>query len=127
MKERYTKEFISKYFNGDWMSEDQLECTRMLFDIMGGDNHTFGTIKPSGKGIVINLDTNTHIFSTHNGWSLTRAVLMAHDRAIRFQIKPSWPGMLRLFFHKRKRNETLSDSHPTIKEAINKYEQEFKT
>lgn len=101
----------------DWMSDDQFECFEMLCSLFHGAHHVFGSIKPHGSGIENN--TRQSGFSTFDFAYLTRAVIMAHDRMIRFTIQPSGPGMLKLVLHKRhKREGQMHERHPTIEKAI---------
>lgn len=101
------------------MNADQLECFELLCDIHGGGNHLFGKIHPCGEsGIYIN-STCTHYMSTFDYSNLTRAVVLAHDRMIRFEIEPSGPRMLKLIAHKRhSRDGRMHERHPTIEDAI---------
>lgn len=99
-----------------WMSNSQFECYWMLCDIFGGANHVYGKVKPCGEsGIEVN---ETPHMSTYDFDMLTKAVVFAHDRAIRFSILPSGPGLLKLVFHKRQRDGDISISHPTIEDTI---------
>lgn len=112
------------YFDGPlkWMNNDQRECFEMLCDLCKGAHHIGGTPKPSGPtGILINIQYGFYA-ATYDFSGLTEAVIMAHDRCIRFAIEPSGPGMLKLLFHKRHtRVGDIAERHPTIKEAIDKY------
>ena len=105
-----------------WMNDFQWECFEMLSDICGGSHHIGGTIRPSGNdGIHINL-TYGFSASTFDFNHLTTAVLMAHDRCIRFEIRPSGPRMLGVYLHKRTMREgDISERHPTIETAIDSY------
>lgn len=111
----------NKYYYSDhpWMNDDQKECFELLCDIHGGGNHVFGKIYPmQSHGIYIN-STCSHYMSTFDFDNLTRAVVLAHDRMIRFQIEPSGPNMLKLCFSKRKSREgRMHERHPTIESAI---------
>ena len=110
-----------------WMTDDQFECMKMLSDLCGGMHHVFQKIYPSGRGIMINLQSG-FCAATVDFNGLTKAVLMAHDRCIRFEIRPSGPGMLKLFFHKRhQRDGDLSLRHPTIETAIAEYRKNWPT
>lgn len=100
------------------MTDDQFECLMMLSDLFGGMHHVFGNIQPSGNGIMINTK-HVGSFATFDFDGLTRAVVMAHDRMIRFEIAPSGPGMLKLFFYKRHtRDGSMSKRHPTMEDHI---------
>jgi hypothetical protein len=103
-----------------WMNDNQFECLNMLCDLFNGHHHVYGYVRASGpNGIVINSQHN--MFATFDYDQLTRAVVYAHDRLIRFEIAPSGPGMLKLFFHKRTRREgRMHERHPTIEDAISK-------
>lgn len=112
---------FEKAYRLGWMNEDQWECHLMLADLMNGFNHTFGTIKPSsddGISIAIRYED----WSTFDFDRLTRAVFMAHDRCIRFEISHSSSGYLRLSFHKRKREaDDICRTHPTLEQALEKF------
>lgn len=109
-------EYIARKY--PWMDADQAECFKMLCDLVGGDHHVSGTVKPHGSGIENNT-TATAGFSTFDFSYLTTAVLLAHDRCIRFSIEPSGPRMLKLVFHKRHSREgRMHEKHPTIEQAI---------
>ncbi len=104
-------------YREDWMSDDQYECYKMLGDLFLGFHHVTGKLHKSGTGIALN--TTRSVFATFDFAYLTRAVIMAHDRMIRFAIEPSGPGMLKLVLHKRhKREGRMHERHPTIEEAI---------
>lgn len=108
-----------------WMTDDQFECLEMLSDLCGGMHHVGGKVKPCGKGILINLNYG-FCAATFDYDGLTKAVLMAHERCIRFEILPSGPRMLQLHFHKRhKRDGQMHERHPTIEEAIEGYRKQW--
>ncbi len=100
-----------------WMDDNQFECFLMLCSLFCGEHHIMGKIKESGEGIVINCFN--HGWATFDFSLLTRAVIMAHDRMIRFEISPSGPRMLKLHLHKRHAREgRMYERHPTIEDAI---------
>ena len=103
----------------EWANEAQIDCLVMHNDLMGGFHHSRGIMRPCGKnGIEINEQYASN-FSTFDYNYLTKAVLLAHDRCIRFCISPSGPGMLKFHYHKRtKREGQFHERHPTIEEAI---------
>lgn len=104
-----------------WMTDDQFECLQMLADLCGGMHHVGGTVKPCGTGILINISYGFHA-ATFDFNGLTTAVLMSHERCIRFEICPSGPRMLQLRFHKRHTREgEMHKRHPTIETAIESY------
>lgn len=81
----------------------------MDFELIGG------IVRASGDGIMNNSTYCHNVFATFDFNNLTRAVVMAHDRGIRFGIEPSRSGMLKLFLHKRREQE---DGHPALEDAI---------
>lgn len=102
-----------------WMNDDQFECFKMLCDLFYGAHHVGGIVKPCGKSGIENNTRYTGSFGTYDFNALTRAVIMAHDRCIRFSIESSGPGMLKLRFHKRHLREgQMHERHPTIEQAI---------
>jgi hypothetical protein len=104
-----------------WMSDDQFDCFEMLCDLFGGSHHVSGSVKEHGTGIENNT-TQTGGFATFDFDKLTLAVLMAHDRCIRFSIEPSGPSMLKLVFHKRHEREgRMHKYHPTIEQSIERF------
>jgi len=115
--EEHEKKFRERHY--PWMTNDQFECYIMLCDLCQGSHHIGGKVKPSGTGIMINIRYGFHA-STFDYSGLTQAVIYAHDRCIRFEICPSGPGMLKLFFHKRVREGDMMERHPTIEQAIEK-------
>lgn len=101
-----------------WMTDEQFECFEMLCDLCKGAHHIGGTIKPFGKGIAVNLRYGFSA-ATFDFSGLTEAVILAHDRCIRFEIEPSGPGMLKLVFHKRDGREgAMHERHPTLEQAV---------
>jgi hypothetical protein len=114
-QEEWNKEIREKQY--PWMSEDQFECFLMLCDLFRGAHHLRGAVKPCGQGIETNQRYGN--FATFDYNNLTRAVVMAHDRCIRFEIEPSGPGLLKLSLHKRHTREgQMHERHPTLEEHI---------
>jgi hypothetical protein len=105
-----------------WMSEDQWQCFEMLCDLFRGPHHVHGKIYSLGEdGIYINCTNAVNFFGTYDYSNMTRAVVMAHDRCIRFAIEPSGPNMLKLVLSKRhKRRGDISVRHPHLEESISK-------
>ena len=114
------EEYYLKNWRKDWMTDDQWECYQMLADLFYGFQHITGKLHNFGEGIALNTYSNN--FATFDYNQLTRAVLMAHDRMIRFSIEPSGPGMLKLVLFKRhKREGSMFERHPTMEQAINDF------
>lgn len=117
-------DFYAKHY--PWLNADQRECFDFLCDIHGGGNHMFGKIQACGeRGLSIN-STSAHYMSTFDYSALTTAVVLAHDRMIRFQIEPSGPRMLKFVAHKRHQREgRMNERHPTIEDAINNVRKQY--
>lgn len=108
-----------------WMDDDQFECYQMLCDLFSGAHHVHGKLHEWGSGIRLNT-SQTGAFCTFDFSRLTFAVLMAHDRCIRFGIEPSGPGMLGLTLYKRHSREGgMSERHPTIVQALEVYRKSY--
>ncbi|WP_312663621.1 hypothetical protein [Pantoea sp. CTOTU49201] len=108
-----------EYYREEWMTEDQFFCFQMLCDVMGGGNHLCGKVKPRSRGI--ELSTRGFRAATFDYDGLTKAVILAHDRFIRFEVEPSGPGMLKLVLFRRQPEGRMYERHPTLEEAIAKY------
>ncbi len=105
----------------DGMTEDQRQCFQMLCDLFGGDHHVAqrGKVKPWGRGIMINAKLDEA--ATFDRDLLTRAVILAHDRMIRFAVSPCTPNRLQLTLFRRQRREgRFSERHPMIENAVNR-------
>jgi hypothetical protein len=88
----------------------------MLADAMGGFHHICAPIKPFGRGIAASPWSDR--FSTFDSDRLTRLVFLAHDRAIRVEVKSSSPYRIKLVLFKRGRDGGISNRHPTLEQAI---------
>lgn len=49
---------------------------------------------------------------------LTRLVFLAHDYCVRVDVQPASPRYFRLVFHRRQRNGSIFERHPTIEQAV---------
>lgn len=99
------------------MTADQLDCYRLLCDLVGGEHHVEGPIRKFGSGIKAAVPLRQ--LSTFDHDQLTRLVVMAHDRCIRAAFAPAQVGRLALVLHRRHRREGLiHQRHPTIEDAI---------
>ena len=112
-------------YRKDWMTDDQYECYEFLADLFCGWHHIHGKLHDWGNGIKLNT-SQTGSFATFDFNALTKAVLMAHDLMIRFEITPSGPRMLGLILHKRHAREgMMHERHPSIEEAIESYRKHY--
>lgn len=111
------KDEVERCYRATWMSDDQWACARMFAEVVGGFHHVNGTFKPVGRGIGIS--------STGSRWAtwdydlLTRLVILAHDRMIRVELRPSGPGRVGFALWKRhKRDGGMAERHPAMEDAI---------
>jgi hypothetical protein len=105
--------------NYPWMNDDQFECWCMFCDLHGGQHHVFGKVQPSSPTGITISEFAAGGWSTFDMDRLTRAVVMAHDRCIRFSISPS--NMQNLRFHPHKRHHRDGDStrrHPMLEDQV---------
>lgn len=106
-----------------WMNDDQFDCWCMFCDLMGGAHHQFGKVRDAGPRGVEITEYSGGGWSTFDFDRLTRAVVMAHDRCIRFSISPCNFQYLRFHLHKRDREATDNvRRHPTMEEALSVYD-----
>ena len=59
-----------------------------------------------------------HSFATFDVDDLTRLVFLAHHMALRVSIEAATHHVMRLMFHQRGREGSLSYRHPTLDEAV---------
>ena len=104
-------------YRHDWMTDDQWECAQMFADVVGGFHHVRGKIKAHGRGIKVS-DYGSR-WATWDFNSLTRLVVLAHDRMIRAEVVPSGPQMIGFALWKRHSREGGMDQrHPTMEDAV---------
>lgn len=109
---------LAKYYRKPWMSDDQWNCAMFVAELFGGFHHVLGEFKTCSTGIEVNV-SNGNWAATYDFDGLTRAVIMAHDRMVRFEIAPSGPRMLKLrLWQRHSREGRMSERHPTIEDAI---------
>lgn len=94
------------------------EAENFFGELFYGKHHIPGDIKEFGYGWQLNCRTSLATTDYNN---LTRLVLLCHRDAIRAEINPSGPGMIKICIWKRKREGTLINSHPTIEQAIESF------
>lgn len=95
------------------------DATKFLAEFYRGEHHIPSKIKRCGTngwevkhyGSVATTDFN----------EITRLVLMAHRDCIRVSIAPYNFREMRLMIHKRARGGCIYTCHPTIEEAIEKF------
>lgn len=108
-----------------WANDAQWECLRMLADLTRGFHHLFGKIRASNdNGIQCELECHNYL-GTFDYNELTRLVVMAHDRAIRAEIRPCGTKRLSIYLHKRSREGTETQRHPTLEDAVTKIRKEL--
>lgn len=88
----------------------------MFFSILfNGRHHLDSKIKEWGSGWCINTSRSMCTFDSS---MLTKLVLMAHKYAVRVEVNPSGPGMLKVCITQRKRDGSMFERHPDIETAI---------
>lgn len=58
------------------------------------------------------------IYATYDFDYLTELVLLCHERCIRCQVRAARNGILRLVFHPRQREGSMTQRHPTIQQVL---------
>lgn len=94
------------------------EATDFFSELFGGEHHLPSPIKEFGMGFSLNFRND---FATWDFNTMTRFVIMCHDKCIRGEVQPAGP-MLKLAIHKRAGREgKMNERHPTIEQAIASY------
>ncbi len=90
----------------------------VLDEVYNGLHHLPNKLKDHGHYFELNHygDLATFDFS-----QLTILVLAAHKYCVRVSVKSSGRGLVKLLFHDRKREGSMSQRHPTIEDAIEQY------
>jgi hypothetical protein len=63
--------------------------------------------------------------STYDDLLLTRLVFLSHHMALRCDVQAASHGTLRLCFHPRKRGGGFWERHPTLSEAVTRFNETF--
>lgn len=94
------------------MTEDQEFCKQVLAHWADGEHH-LPTVHLFGAGICINFSNDLATFDFDR---LTRLVVTAHRWAVRIEIAPSGPGMVKIIAHRRSpvQTESIYRRHPDL-------------
>lgn len=96
------------------------EATAFFAEFYYGEHHIPGyQVYPFGQGWMVKHDRGD--IATYDYDGLTRLVLMAHDKAYRVSVMPMNAGKLKICVWKRQRDGGMTESHPAINQAIEKY------
>lgn len=96
------------------------EAMEFFAAFYGGNHHIPGfKVKPYGRGWCVNHDRGC--LSTFDFSELTTLVFMAHQKCIRVEVSAIRTNILRIALHKRKREGSMSERHPTIEKVIDLY------
>lgn len=93
-------------------------CRRVIDLAFRGEYHCSGWdnrqgIGPWGMELSVYGSIATYDFDV-----LTRLVVAAHDEAVRVDISPSGPRLLKLSLFPREREGSMTKRHPTMEEAV---------
>lgn len=107
------------YYRYEWMTNDQWACAQMAAAAMGGFHH-LAELKSNGSGISYSVGAR---LSTFDSDSLTRLVILSHQRCIRASVSPSRDERsLVIALHKRAgRDGPMHSRHPTMDDAIKRH------
>lgn len=97
------------------MRLDKDEALKFYTDFFFGEHHFPGEIKPWGEGWSMPAQNNLATFDFNH---LTRLVVMAHDRCIRVEVVPKGMNRMVIVLHKRQREGSMYERHPTIEDQI---------
>lgn len=103
---------------------DKSAAEDFLGEVFHGIHHIPGDLKPFGNGWKISAYSSR--LSSYDFDSLTRLVLLAHDRCVRVEIVQGGPARVGIVIHqRRKRDGSMFERHPTIEQALAKWREEF--
>ena len=91
------------------------EATKFFSEFFGGEHHFPSKISPCGNGwrILTMQEMATYDFGT-----LTKLVVLAHDHCVRAAVRPSKGMKLEITIHKRKREGSMFERHPTLEDSV---------
>jgi hypothetical protein len=96
------------------------EATAFFSEFYFGEHHIPGyKVSPCGYGFSVNHDRGC--LATFDYDELTRLVLMAHRDCIRVEISAARNNIIKISIHKREREGTVSERHPTIDQVLNSF------
>ena len=95
-------------------SETCIAAGKVLNKVFGGLHHVT-PIKDYDYWAEVSIMAS---LSTTDFNNLTQLVIASHDECIRLEIECSGPRLLKLVFHKRERGGRISQSHPTMEQAL---------
>lgn len=107
---------MTKLLKKPELSDDQKRCYDLLCESFGGSWHLPENLYSCGQGIKINYRGHLATFDNN---TLTRLVVLAHDRCVRVEIAPAGPSCVAIKLHARRCRE--GDSmvrHPTMEKAV---------
>lgn len=126
------------YFRKDWMSDDDWECAEFLAEFYQGFNHIPGEFRAAGKSAVA-MDVGHISLGTFDFNEMTRLVVLAHDKCMRFGVngphmeEREYEGhkyekaMMTIVVSKRKREGSMFERHPTLDEAVAQIRKQYKS
>lgn len=96
------------------------EATAFFSELYYGEHHIpKHQVHEFGYGWMVKHDRGDLATFDYN--ELTRLVLMAHDKCIRVSISPLSKSTLQIAIWKRQREGSMSERHPTLEQAIEKF------
>lgn len=96
------------------------EATEFFSEFYYGEHHIpKHQVFEFGYGWMVRHDRGD--LSTFDYNQLTRLVIMAHDKCIRVSIMPLSKAALQICIWKREREGSMSERHPTLEQAIEKF------
>lgn len=118
-RERYLRDTLRRY-GVTRFGPAGLRCADLISQWVRGFHHFPGRKDPA------RLDwTQGHLefryygdFSTHDWNALTRLVFLAHDLAIRAEVRPCNMQQVTVLLQPRARGTGLVEEHPTMEEAL---------
>ena len=91
------------------------EAEDFFIEFFKGKHHFPAKMKEWGNGWCIN---SLFGLATYDFDTLTRLVLMAHDKCVRVELQSAGLHGIKIILHKRKREGSMYERHPTIEKVL---------
>lgn len=132
----------TKYSGADWLVKNMayvhpglvasplgMAVADLLGELFYGINHlpnnVINKVDWSDPSVIL-ITIGWEDWSTFDFSTLTRLVFLAHHLAIRVDLTPVKYNYMRIMFHQRQRTGNIFQRHPTLQEAVDRFNDEVK-
>jgi hypothetical protein len=120
----YDLTHLRHYYDGEISEIGKKALTMMSILYRGLHNAPVNQLEKIDWGNTYYISLKTFLpLATYDNDALTTLVLLAHDYAVRVEVKPCNFHYLEIQFHQRKRDGDLYSRHPTIEKVLEDWRQ----